>query len=403
MEGLVELGISLTIVIAIMLVTELISALTHGKIPQMFLMALFFMVGFWIGLPKDIIEKSHLLSISDITRGIILIHIATVFDFKALRREWRVAVTSLAAMAGITVAVFAVCGVFFTTDYAVASIPPLMGGTAAALLMLETAPTHTITLLVLLVWVLQAFIGYPLASMCVRREGKRLCDLYRQDPAAARRAIGQSESGESGEEKKVRLIDKVPAIIKTPTFIIFQMLILALLSAGLATVFSMVFHTSADLSTAFSIALGLAARSLGILDQSPLDKAQSSGILFIALYASLMVGFAECTPQQVLSLLAPIAVILVVATIGILVVSIPVGRKMGYSTAMSAAIGLNCFLGFPVNYAITGEQIALLSRDEGERKYLNDAMMSKMIVAGITAVSIVSCIVASVFMNMFQG
>lgn len=401
MAALLDMAIALMVIITIMLVTELISKLTRGRIPQMFLMALVFMVGFWLGLPKDIVETSHLMGIADITKTIILIHIATIFDIKALKQEWRVVVTTLAALVGIGITVFAVCGIFFDMDYAVASIPPLMGGMAAAFLMTEAAPTQTLTLLVLLVWILQAFVGYPLASMFVRKEGVRLSAQYKKDPVAARAALGQGNAPAEDAPKKKLLIDRVPDIIKSPTFILFQMLLLAAVAAGLTMLCNILFSAEIDLAPIFSIIVGVAARSLGLIDASPLDKAQSSGIMFIALYASMMVGFAGCTPQQVLSLLGPIAVILTVSTAGILGLCIPVGKKLGYSGVMSAAIGLNCYLGFPINYAITSEQITLLTNDEEERKYLNDAIMSKMIIGGITSVSVVSCIIASIFINLF--
>lgn len=205
MAELLDMAIALAIVIAIMFVTELISKLTRGKIPQMFLMALFFMVGFWLGLPKDVIEQSHLLAIADITKCIVLIHIATIFDFKSLAKEWRVAVTALAAIVGIGITVFGVSAIFFPIEYAFASVPPLTGGITATFLMLEGASTQTITVLVLLVWILQAFIGYPLSSMFVRREGKRLLALYEKDPEAARLAIGKPAAAVD-EKKKLKLV-----------------------------------------------------------------------------------------------------------------------------------------------------------------------------------------------------
>lgn len=398
MAQLLDMGIALFAVMGIMLVSEVLSLLTKGKIPQMFLMALFFMVGFWVGLPKDIIQRSNLIGISDIARCIILIHIATVFDFKALAREWRVVVTSLAAMVGILIIVYGVCFVFYTPEYATATVPPLMGGMAAAYLMLEGSPNQTITLLILLTWILQAFIGYPAASFLIRKEGTRLYKNFQTDPVAARKALGIAPV--EAKSEKVLLIDKLPSIVKSPTFIITEMLCLAAIAAGLSVVCGMIFNISLDLSPVFSIVVGVAARTLGLIDKSPLDKANSSGIMFIALYASMMADFSECTPAQVFSLLGPTAVILAAATIGILLVSIPVGKKLGYSSALAAALGMNCYLGFPVNYAITKEQIDLLTTDEEARAFLNDALMSKMIIAGITSVTIVSCVVASIFMTM---
>lgn len=398
MAEVLNMAIWLAVIITIMLVSELISKLTRGRIPMMFMMALFFLIGYWIGMPKDVVDRSNLGAIAMITKTVILIHIATLFDIKALTKDWRVVVTSLVSMAGIVITVFAASWIMNKIEYAIASVPPLMGGIAAAYLMLEASPSQTITILVLLVWVLQAFVGYPLTSICIRKEGQRLSKLYKEDPEAARAAVKGSAAGE--EKTKVLLIDKVPEIIKSPTFILFEMLLLAAIAAGLNIACQKLFRTSIDLSPIFSVLVGVLARTLGIIDKEPLDKAKCSGLMFIALYASMMTDFSECTPQDVLAMIGPVAIIIGVATLGLLGLSLLIGKKFGYSKAMSMAIGLNCYLGFPINYAITSEQIQMLTEDEEERQYLTDAMMSKMIIGGITSVTVVSCVVATIFMTL---
>ncbi len=397
MGELVNMAIWLAVIIAIMLVSELIAKLTRGRIPMVFMMALFFLIGYWIGMPKDVVDRSQLSGIAMITKSIILIHIATLFDIKALAKDWRVVVTSLFSMVGIVVTVFAVSLIMSKPDYAIASIPPLMGGFAAAYLMLEAAPTQTITILVLLVWVLQSFVGYPLTAIFIRKEGQRLVKNYRDDPEEAKASL----PGATAEEtKKVLLIDKVPEIIKSPTFILFEMLMFAAVAAGLNVVCQMIFKTSIDLSPIFSVLVGVLARTLGLIDKEPLDKAKCSGIMFLALYASMMTDFAEVTPGSILAMIGPAALLIAVSTVGILLLSLPIGKKFGYTKEMAMAIGLNCYLGFPFNYAITSEQIQMLTSDEEERKFLTDSMMSKMIIGGITSVTVVSCVVATIFMTM---
>ncbi|MEG0020824.1 MAG: hypothetical protein RR728_09770, partial [Oscillospiraceae bacterium] len=93
----------------------------------------------------------------------------------------------------------------------------------------------------------------------------------------------------------------------------------------------------------------------GFMEKDPLKKANSMGILMLALTASFMRYFADSTPKQVLALIIPVASFLALGTIGIMLFSIPVGKKCGYSKNLSIAIGLNCFLGFPHNFVITNE------------------------------------------------
>lgn len=90
------------------------------------------------------------------------------------------------------------------------------------------------------------------------------------------------------------------------------------------------------------------------------------------------------------------AVFLFLSTVGIALFSMPIGKKLGYSTNMSIAIGLNCFLGFPYNYVITNEVVGALGKTEEERRYLDSILMPKMIIGSVAAVSVVSAIVAGV-------
>lgn len=70
------------------------------------------------------------------------------------------------------------------------------------------------------------------------------------------------------------------------------------------------------------------------------------------------------------------------------------GKKLGYSTNLSIAIGLNCFLGFPHNFVITNEVIRAIAKNEQESQYLNSILMPKMIIGSIVSVSMVSALVA---------
>ena len=138
----------------------------------------------------------------------------------------------------------------------------------------------------------------------------------------------------------------------------------------------------------------------GFLEKEPLKKAESMGILQLCLTASFMRNFANSTPQQLFGLIVPIFGFLVLGSIAIAIASILFGKLMKFSVNMSMAVGLNCFLGFPFNYIICNEAISATAETEEEREYLNGILMPKMIISGIVAVSIVSTIVAGMFVGM---
>ena len=153
-------------------------------------------------------------------------------------------------------------------------------------------------------------------------------------------------------------------------------------------------------STILEIAIGIIGVMLGFLEKEPLKKAESNGLLQICLTASFMRNFANSTPEQVFGLIVPIIGFLILGSIAITVFSVISGKLMKFSFNMSMAIGLNCFLGFPFNYIICSEAISAVAETEEEREYLNTVLMPKMIISGIVAVSIVSTIIAGVFIGM---
>ena len=153
-------------------------------------------------------------------------------------------------------------------------------------------------------------------------------------------------------------------------------------------------------STILEIAIGIIGVILGFLEKEPLKKAESNGLLQICLTASFMRNFANSTPEQVFGLIVPIIGFLILGSIAITVFSVISGKLMKFSFNISMAIGLNCFLGFPFNYIICSEAISAVAETEEEREYLNTVLMPKMIISGIVAVSIVSTIIAGVFIGM---
>ena len=192
-------------------------------------------------------------------------------------------------------------------------------------------------------------------------------------------------------EKKTRKTfnDMVPEKYKVPSYYLAKLALLALLAIFLESV------TGLN-SSLTMIIVGVLAAHFGILEKDPLKKANSFGILMLCLTASFMRYFADASPQQVFSLILPVVVFLLFASVGIAVFSIPLGKKFGYPIELSVAIGLNCFLGFPYNFVITNEVISSLAENQEESDYLDGILIPKMIIGSMVAVSMVSALIASI-------
>ena len=388
---------SLTAVFVIMYIAELVTKKTKARVPSLLIVSIFFLAGYWSGFfPKDILDISFVNQIRQIMLLFVLINIGTMFDINEIKREWRTVVVILAAVAGIVVIVTPVGGMIFGREMAMAAVPPLTGGGMASLLMSDQAAAMglpEVAMLATMVFVFQGFFGFPLTSYFLRREGITLVEAFRRDKKKSAGGGAGAGGVQAGHKKTIN--DLVPQKYKTYTYYLMKLGILATI-----VYFINLFTGQYFSSTILEIAIGIIGVMLGFLEKEPLKKAESNGLLQICLTASFMRNFANSTPEQVFGLIVPIIGFLILGSIAITVFSVISGKLMKFSFNMSMASGLNCFLGFPFNYIICNEAISAVAETEEEREYLNTVLMPKMIISGIVAVSIVSTIIAGVFIGM---
>ena len=387
-----SLAASLVVVCIIMFLGDLVSSRTGSKISSLIVIALCFMVGFWTVFPKDILDTSMMSSLREITMLYILLQVGARFNLQLVRKDWRVVVTTLAAVLGILVVVGTLGWLIFGKESALVAIPPLTGGGMATIIMSDAAAAmglEQLAMMATIIYVLQGFVGFPLTSFFLRREGLVLLKGLRDDPSRLA-TTAQEAAADAGKARKT-LNSLVPEKYKSVAYYLAKLSVLA----WIVTLVDGFTGAYVNISIPM-ILVGFLAGHFGLLEKDPLTKANSGGILQMALTASLMRYFAQSTPQQVASLILPVAVFLLLATVGIVLFSMPVGRKLGYSTNLSIAIGLNCFLGFPYNYVITNEVVNALGETEEERRYLDSVLMPKMIIGSVVAVSVVSAIVAGI-------
>ncbi|SJZ41844.1 hypothetical protein [Anaerorhabdus furcosa] len=391
-----DISTGFAVIAIIMLVGEIISSKTGGKLPQMFIVATLFLFGYWTFLPKDILTISGLSVVAEICKIFILIHVGSMFNVKSLIKDWRVVVTTLCAIVGILALVLTIGTVIFGKDMAIIAAAPLTGGGMAAMIMNEGAIAigkSALGVVAFVIFIMQGFVGFPVTAFFLRKEGERLVEEIRNNPNLIKESSTKSEGEQATSKKKI--YEYVPTKICTPTYYLTVMGVLGCL--GLI-IFKLL-NGAIDRSIVMII-VGVAASQFGLIPPNPMNKSDSAGILNLALFASFMSGFADTTPASIGQMVIVVFGLLIIATVGILLFSIPVGKKFGYSTWMASAIGLNCFLGFPYNYNLTNEAVDVVAKTEEEKTYLTEQMLPKMIIGSVVAVTLVSCIVAGVLVKM---
>ncbi len=315
-----------------------------------------------------------------------------MLSLKELTRQWRSFTIALFGIVGICFGTLALGKMFFEWEMLVIATPPLTGGVVASIIMSEAATAKglpELAVLAVVMYVMQGFVGYPLTAVVLRLEGKSLLEKFRSGELA------NIEKIDENEENIKRLIPSLPKEYQTTYIVLLK---LALLVAGA------IFFTESinEVVSRYVICLfvGVIGAESGFIERKPLNVSGSFGFYMTGLMAFIFGGLAKATPEMLQKLLVPFVGIIGFGVIGMMVFSFVIGKILKESVPMSCAISLNALYGFPANYALTTEAAKSLGETEEEKQFLIDSMLPKMLVGGFTSVTIVSVVIAGIFVKL---
>lgn len=390
MNSLVALGI----VMLFLLVGEWVSKFTKSYLPSVFITAILFVIGFWTILPKDIVAKASFnTNFANICISLLLVHLGTLMDLKELLQQWRAVCIALLGTIGVIALTLTVGTAIFDWRTVVAAIPPLTGGLVAALLMtngLKAAGISTLVTLPVAMFVLHSVVGYPLTSVMLKKEGRRVLKEYRAGKIADPK---QTQTATTSTTQKNVL--GIPNDYQTSAFIIVRVLIVALLANGC----SMLIHNAIN-ANVICLIFGVIAHQLGFLENNALNKAGVFQWLMYGLLAYIFSQLSITTPKIIAGVLVQIIVLIALGLLGMFLASWILAKPFKMSPAMAFACSLTALFGFPADYILTTEICSQLATNPKEEAVLNDQMLPKMLVGGFATVSVASVIIASVFLKM---
>lgn len=378
----------------VLVVGDILSAKTKALIPSIFVSAVLFLVGFWTFFPAKIGEIAGLgKTMGALSTYLLVVNMGTSIKLRQLKQQWKTILLALLAMAGLAIGIMTIGKQFIGYQAAVVSTPCLAGGIIAALIMQEGALAKGLTsmaTLAILVFVTQGFFGYPLTAMCIRKEGERLLKDYRKQDAS--KIASQKEASATVERT---LIPPIPAKYLSDNMHLFSLAILAWLAVAISGL-----TNGAIPKTIMCLFMGVIGGELGLAQVKPLQKSSSSGFIMVAQLTYVFAGLADATPQMVANMIVPLMLVVATGVLGLAIVSMILGPKMGYSKYMSFAIGLNALLGFPPNYIITNDVSTALAKTPEEKEFLMDKMLPDMLIAGFATVTIGSVVLAGFFVKL---
>ncbi|MDY3728023.1 MAG: hypothetical protein SO015_07725 [Wujia sp.] len=379
----------------LVIIGEVISTATKAFVPSMFITAVLFVIGFWTYLPADILQQAGIASnLPTFLVMMMVVHLGTMLDIQELIDQWKTVVVTLAGMLGILVVILTVGTLILGKETAAVAAPPLTGGFVAAMMMQSVAPTEHLAILAMAVYVLQGFVGYPLTSICLKKEGYSVLKQYREGNWKAAAVTVKAADTDS---KKNYLFPQIPDKYKSDFTYLFTMVILTVMSGYLDKL-------SGGYISKFvwALILGVFATAMGFIEKNVLVRSRSMGFVYTIIMMFVFSQLSSCTPETVIQLMKDFAILIVLSSVGIAVFSIPVGRKLGMSTPMAFALGLGSIAGgFPASYTLSVEAAKVCAENDEEYQVLEQHMLPKTLVAGFVSATSGSVFIAGAVMAMF--
>ncbi|WP_394010968.1 hypothetical protein [Anaerococcus cruorum] len=383
-------------------VGDIIAAATKSIVPSLFVCSAIFLASFWLGMPETLFVDSLLYDIGAVFITSLLVHMGSMLNIRQLAAQWKTVLISVGGIVGIVILLFVIGSPIVGKETAIVAAPPISGGLIAGLQMADSAEAIgrlDLKLMATLLVVLQGFIGYPLASFCLRKEANNILKLKTEGYVF--------DKEEKVDQKEVKTLFQLPDKYRSPNYYIAKTILVAFIATAISNLLKNVdtdiFILNALIridKNVLALILGIVFAEIGFLERDPLNKGNAFGFLMGALMAVIYGGLAGASPKDVIEILVPIVICLVIATIGIGIMSIIIGKFVNIGPWMSFAIGLSALFGFPGTYIVSQEVAKGVAHNEEEKELILSQILPKMLVSGFVTVSIGSVILAGLLAPM---
>ena len=319
--------ISAAVIFVVFAVGDMISAKTKAIVSMLLVASVVFLAGFWTGVfPTTLFADSTLLSMAGLLVTMLLVHLGTTIRLRDFGAQWRTVIISAVACVAISAAVFFIGQLIIDRGFALVGAPILSGGVVATLTMQDMANKANLPDLAVfatLVMCAQGFVGYPVASLCLKSEAKR---IKAQIDAGTLQVDAGAAAAQNAAAARKKLIPALPDKYNTPNAIIAKVILVALLSVWVSSLF----HDAVN-KLVWCLIFGVLCKELGFLDEDALGKAHATGIVMPIITLSIFTNLASATPEMVGGMVKPLLVCVLIGTAAFAVVSILVGKIFGYS------------------------------------------------------------------------
>lgn len=387
----------LAVVLLVFAAGDLVSRLTKGKLSGIMMVMLFFLVGFLTGIfPADIIEKAGLSQISSWAVAMLLFNMGTTLNVRQLIREWKIVVFAAICMLASCITML-LAAPLIGFDTVLVGMPVINGAAIATRLMTEAALEKGLTTaaaLCAVIYSVQKFVGAPIASAMGVKYAKKLMVDFRKNPKACMEALKARQAGNAATVNKERFCE-----VHKDWYSGNVMLAIVGIACWLAQVLGAITPINYSI---WALIFGSLSGIGGVFPSKPLNRAGAYGLVLIGCTAGIIPALANVSPSDLVSMAFQTITLFVTALIGIIVVSyvLPIGRLLVKDKDLAMGIGVEQFLGFPINAVICAEVASVVGENEEEKTYIEDTLTIPYVIGGITIVTVLSVVVAGIIINL---
>lgn len=405
MQGPMLSILAVFIILLIFGLGDMVATKTRAIVSMLFFSSVLFLAGFWTKvLPNTMFDDSTLLLVSGVLVSMLLVHMGTTIKLRDFADQWKTVLIAGIACIAISLGIYFIGGLIVADkNYVVVGAPILSGGVVATITMQTAVEGRSVELGVFaaLVMVVQGFVGYPVCSLCLKSEAKRVRSLVE----SGQELKGVTAKIVTDAAPKKRLIPYIPDKYNGPNIMMAKVAFFAFLATITANAINgwiaSTFETDFSISALiFALIYGIIAKELGFIEENPMKRAGADGFMLVVVTLSIFTNLAQSTPDMVAGMLWPLLVVVVTGSVTFLIISTLVGKIFGVSWQMSCAIGSTCLFGFPGTYIVTNEVVNATAANDEEKQLMLDHMMPKMLIAGMVSVSITSVLIAGYMENL---
>ncbi|WP_442598739.1 hypothetical protein [Neobacillus sp. D3-1R] len=394
--------LALVILLFILFLGDVVAVRTKAWVPSMFICATLFLLGYWTFFPPNIVELAGVPPVvATMLMYLLITNMGTLLSLQELKRQWKTILIALSGILGIVAILLTVGSLIFGYQTMVVAVPPLVGGVVSALIMSEGAKEAglvSLSVFAIVIYVMQGFAGYPITSIMLKKEGRKLLQQYRNGELTVKeQGQAESEIAATAQTTELKLFKNLPEKYNTDFFKFLRLAFVAFLAFQTSTLLAPVVSISPFV---ICLLFGIIATSVGFLERQVLQKANGFGFAIMGLMLFIFDGLKKATPDMMLELLFPLVGTIVLGVVGMYIFSFFMGKVLKVSKEMAFSVSLTALYGFPADYIITNEVIKTLTDDEKEQEVLTSKMLPPMLVGGFITVTIVSVILAGIFVGL---